>query len=165
MIWRSMELLAAYLPPERLTPGRWFWPKVERGHPMDCWPWRGSKMRNGYARLKWECGNEYAHRVAWLISGGSLVAGLVIMHTCDNPPCCNPAHLRQSTYADNTRDAISKGRYTQHLLRVRQDRCRRGHDIGPNSKAPEGRLPCGVCRACCRVRQHAMRDRRKTEAA
>jgi len=38
------------------------------------------------------------------------VAGQVVMHTCDNPPCCNPAHLRIGTTADNVRDKWAKGR-------------------------------------------------------
>lgn len=34
----------------------------------------------------------------------------VVMHTCDNPPCCNPLHLRVGTNAMNQRDAAKKGR-------------------------------------------------------
>lgn len=34
----------------------------------------------------------------------------VAMHSCDNPPCCNLAHLTWGTKADNTQDASRKGR-------------------------------------------------------
>lgn len=32
------------------------------------------------------------------------------MHTCDNPPCCNPAHLRCGTQKENIEDKYTKGR-------------------------------------------------------
>jgi hypothetical protein len=32
------------------------------------------------------------------------------MHTCDNRLCCNPAHLRLATQADNVADMHAKGR-------------------------------------------------------
>jgi hypothetical protein len=53
---------------------------------------------------------EYTHRVAYLIEFGEIPAGAVIMHTCDNPRCVNPIHLRAGTQKDNMQDAKKKGR-------------------------------------------------------
>ena len=51
------------------------------------------------------------HRIAWEAHNAEPIPeGMIVMHTCDNPPCCNPAHLVLGTPKDNTHDAISKGR-------------------------------------------------------
>jgi hypothetical protein len=47
-----------------------------------------------------------------LFLGRGIDAGMFLAcHTCDNPPCCNPAHLFPGTNSDNVQDALSKGRF------------------------------------------------------
>jgi hypothetical protein len=50
-----------------------------------------------------------AHRAVWLVAHGELPE-VEVCHSCDNPPCCNPAHLFVGTHADNMRDSRVKGR-------------------------------------------------------
>lgn len=89
-----------------------FWPRVECGEPDECWPYAGAKNEHGYGviRVPGELRNEKAHRVALRLSGTPIPAGMDVLHSCDNPPCCNPAHLRPGTHADNMADMFSRGR-------------------------------------------------------
>jgi len=76
----------------------------------DCWNWAGRKFKSGYG--KFSAGGEYrrAHRLAWEMRNGPIPDGMVVLHSCDNPACVNPAHLSIGTQRDNMRDMIAKGR-------------------------------------------------------
>jgi hypothetical protein len=79
--------------------------------PEACWPWRGRRSPGGYGRGSFGT-TTYAHRRAYELAVGPVPAGLDVCHACDNPPCCNPAHLWAGTARDNLRDAVAKGRLT-----------------------------------------------------
>lgn len=87
-----------------------FWENVPRGKPGECWEWKGERMNTGYGVLS-VCNWRYlAHRLSYLIHNGRIDPDLMVMHSCDNPLCVNPAHLAQGTCKDNIRDAVAKGR-------------------------------------------------------
>jgi hypothetical protein len=96
-----------------------FWPKVDTGGPDECWEWNASRFPNRYGQFRNPRGGNggYAHRMAWILANGPIPTGAVVLHSCDNPPCCNPAHLFLGTQADNLADASSKGRLTGPNLR------------------------------------------------
>lgn len=84
-----------------------FWGRVKTGPISDCWPWLGPNNGKGYGRYTRKV---MAHRVAYQIVCGPIPEGKIILHACDNPPCCNPLHLRAGTTVENSQDAIDRDR-------------------------------------------------------
>ena len=81
------------------------------GGPDACWPWRGCTGGSGHGVLK--VGGrrtDSAHRLAYTYCHGAIPDGCVVRHTCDNPKCCNPAHLLIGTHAQNVADRVERKR-------------------------------------------------------
>lgn len=75
-----------------------------------CWEWTGARRKKGYGMLRIDGKTCAAHRVSYELAFQKIPDGLSVLHRCDNPPCCNPAHLFLGTYADNAQDRERKGR-------------------------------------------------------
>ena len=89
-----------------------FWSRVDKSGGEDaCWPWLATKDHRGYGGLSINDRSVKAHRVALeLHLGRPIAVGACALHSCDNPPCVNPAHLREGTLAENSREMSLKGR-------------------------------------------------------
>lgn len=106
------------LPPEAAAR---FWAKVDVRGADDCWPWTGRRVKAGYGQVTVAPRvTVYAHRVAGYLAGR--LRGVTealhddwALHSCDNPPCCNPAHISAGTHADNMLDSARKGRMARKL--------------------------------------------------
>ena len=93
-----------------------FWSKVAIGDPDECWEWQRSRRGGGYGqfRIAPDQSPQRASRVAWALASGPVPDGLWVLHRCDNPPCCNPAHLFLGDRAANVADMVAKGRAAVH---------------------------------------------------
>ena len=83
------------------------------GKPDECWPWQGKTNDDGYGRIEEFGLQRLAHRVAYARVHGPIPFGVRIRHDCDNPLCCNPAHLLPGTDADNVNDMVERGRVSR----------------------------------------------------
>jgi len=84
--------------------------RVKVDEETGCWVWQEHTDRDGYG-LFWRNAKRYrVHRLMYELHNGESPGTLNVCHDCDNPPCCNPAHLWLGTNGDNTRDAMRKGR-------------------------------------------------------
>lgn len=122
-----------------------FWTKVlpvESG----CWEWQAGRNEHGYGLFATRrSGRSRAHRVAYERFVGPIPEGLHVLHTCDNPPCVNPAHLFLGTVKDNSKDMMRKGRNRNQ--NTGKTVCKHGHALTPDNVYLSKGKRC--CRACC----------------
>lgn len=89
----------------------WIEDRVTVDEHTQCWNWNGSVNVWGYGRTQTQLTAERAaHRISWVLHNGAIPDGANVLHSCDNPRCCNPSHLRIGTQADNVRDMVNRGR-------------------------------------------------------
>lgn len=112
-----------------------FLSKTESG-PSGCINWTGARFTNGYGAFKAMVGGNWrqckAHRIAFLIAGGSIPDGLTIDHLCKNKGCVNPDHMEVVTQTVNSQ---------------------RGNPIKSHCKRGHPRSPRSACYECERIRQ------------
>jgi hypothetical protein len=123
-----------------------FWSRIRIGKPEECWEWQGYRVHHGYGHTMYmvngKCYHPRSHRLAYYLTFGPIPEGCGVCHRCDNPPCCNPAHLFVGTQKDNANDARLKGRLCPGKIRyshIRPDRIPRG-EYNPRSLLTEAQV-------------------------
>lgn len=87
--------------------------------PGGCLEFQGGRVHK-YGVFWMNGKNHRAHRAAFELHHGREPNG-ILLHTCDNPLCCNPSHLSEGTQSDNMADMVRKGR---SLKGVRNPMCK-----------------------------------------
>lgn len=95
-----------------------------------CWEWAGAQNGAGYGQLTWRRRRHLAHRLSWALANGRWPGDLQVMHSCDNPGCVNPAHLRLGSAKENMVDAAVKGRLRRKLTPDAVRDIRASHEAG-----------------------------------
>lgn len=149
------------------------WKKVEKRGPDECWPWIGGwKSSNGYGRMDIDgVQGVYSNRAIYLAANPGSISLKVekdqyVLHTCDNPCCCNPRHLFLGTHKDNMRDKVAKQRTPDFkgtkgprskLTQEQVDEIRRirGYGISANELAPLFGVSKATIQSACSGRHYA----------
>ena len=90
------------------------WAKVSIQEPGECWMWQAYVNRDGYgvcmtgSRTDGTRKPQLAHRAIYFVTHGQVPT--IVRHTCDQPACCNPAHLLEGTHFENMQDKLARGR-------------------------------------------------------
>ena len=102
-----------------------FWSLVDQGKEEECWLWRGCRDRDGYGIFHWHGRRIGSHALAVsFTTGESREGGLDTLHSCDNPPCCNPSHLRFGSRQENVDDMVARSRAAKPNLRLSDQQVR-----------------------------------------
>jgi hypothetical protein len=138
-----------------------FWPKVDVRRDDECWPWTAARIPKGYGSLGGVQinGKQHtqvgAHRVSYFLAHGRWPR--LVRHTCDNPPCVNPAHLLDGDERSNARDMVERGRSPAR----QRTHCPQGHEYTAENTYRD-KLGHRHCRECARINariQHAKRPK------
>lgn len=144
--------------------------RVFFGKDDECW-------MSSFARTKKE-GHQYpmAHlgkrmrnvsQIMYVLYNGDINAGMFVLHSCDNPNCVNPNHLRVGTPRDNVIDREKRKRNKKSLtfLNKNKTHCLRGHKFTHKNTIKtirNGNLK-RACRICKNLTRRLWRKRKKLD--
>jgi hypothetical protein len=137
-----------------------FLARVQKGD--GCWEWQSSRARFGHGLFYVDQTNVPAHRYAYRMWVGPIPLGMCVCHSCDNPPCVNPAHLWLGTQRDNVADMVRKGRQAKG---PRVTHCCRGHERSEDNIVVKGTAKKRHCRTCLLEAKRVQERRRKMRRA
>jgi hypothetical protein len=96
-----------------------FWSKVLHNPESGCLEWTANRNNKGYGMFSVSSfvGKRLAHRLSYEDAFGRIPPGRFVLHSCDNPKCVNPTHLRLGDAKENVADMDQRGRRKSPHLR------------------------------------------------
>jgi hypothetical protein len=76
-----------------------------------CMEWQRRRSPRGYGEIFVGNRKHRTHRLMTFLIYGLPEANQHALHSCDNPPCINPDHLRWGTHAENMAERDAKNRH------------------------------------------------------
>lgn len=124
-----------------------------------CLEWFRCRNNRGYGQMNINHKRYLTHRISYFLFNGDFDQNLKIMHSCDNPRCINPTHLKVGTQADNMMDMKLKGR---HAL-SKMTHCKRNHEFKEGSYTVfRGSRRCKECLRITKARHELKKGRIKS---
>lgn len=76
-----------------------------------CLVYTWGKDKDGYGWMGYRNKQKRTSQLAYHLCIGDIPQGMHVLHSCDNPPCCNPKHLFLGNDKINTNDKMAKDRH------------------------------------------------------
>jgi len=128
--------------------------------PNGCLVWTGALYEFGHGCIAFNGKNVGTHRLAWELANDRPVpVGLCILHSCDNPPCCEPTHLRPGTKLENNEDCVERGRWSSGPPKTH---CPQRHEYTEANTYVNPKTGQRQCRACHRAQALAAYHRERS---
>lgn len=118
-----------------------------------CWEWIKHRNALGYAQTCWGNRQWIATRLIYCAIHGAFDKNLDICHSCDNPGCVNPEHIRVDEHRANLLDASKRKR----LQGQWKTHCSRGHPLSGDNLYRQSKFGFRSCKKCHTARYRMKR--------
>lgn len=102
--------------------------QIKMGAPTECWPWTGGVSAKGRPYFSLDGKKQLAYRVVYALVKGECPDDKMILHSCDNPVCCNPNHHTLGTHQENMNEMKQRERHgmPHHTVKAIRTLIKRG---------------------------------------
>ncbi|MCL4518288.1 MAG: HNH endonuclease [Thaumarchaeota archaeon] len=79
-----------------------------KGQSSECWLWEGRTI-NGHGVMIVDKRTKYVERLMYELRKGEIPEGKLVLHSCGNTRCINPAHIYLGTPSDRNKKSSNSG--------------------------------------------------------